>query len=201
MARLNNHMSKAMASGQTPSENLAKQLAPKQPIALNAGERWYVVHTLPFAEKRAQAQLENQQFRTFLPKRQKTVRHARKLRTIIAPFFPRYMFVVLDLNRDRWRSVNGTFGVSSLVMSGELPCPVPSGIVESMLALADPEGLLDLQPNLKIGASVRLAAGPFGDQIAVLDRMDDSGRIRVLLNMLGRQVPVSMKRTHALPTA
>ena len=194
-------MSKAMASGQTPSENLAKQLAPKQPIALNAGERWYVVHTLPFAEKRAQAQLENQQFRTFLPKRQKTVRHARKLRTIIAPFFPRYMFVVLDLNRDRWRSVNGTFGVSSLVMSGELPCPVPSGIVESMLALADPEGLLDLQPNLKIGASVRLAAGPFGDQIAVLDRMDDSGRIRVLLNMLGRQVPVSMKRTHALPTA
>jgi transcriptional antiterminator RfaH len=201
MAKFNNPTSKAMAAGPTPSETLEKQLTPQQPIPLSAGERWYVVHTLPFAEKRAQTQLENQQFRAFLPKRQKTVRHARKLRTIIAPFFPRYMFVVLDLNRDRWRSVMGTFGVSSMVMSGELPCPVPSGIVESMLALADEEGLLHLQPDLKIGASVRLAAGPFAEQLGVLDRMDDSGRIRVLLNMLGRQVRVSIKRADALPTA
>ncbi len=200
MARFSSHTRRAMAEGQTPSEALAKQLTPKQPIPLSAGERWYAVHTLPFAEKRARAQLENQQFRTFLPKRQKTVRHARKLRTIIAPFFPRYMFVVLDLNRDRWRSVNGTFGVSSLVMRGELPCPVPSGIVESMLALADSENLLHLHPDLKIGAPVRLAAGPFAEQLAVLDRMEDSGRIRVLLNMLGRQVPVSIKRVHAMPT-
>lgn len=188
-----------MAAGPTSSENLEKELAPTHPLPLRAGERWYAVHTLPFAEKRAQVQLENQQFRTFLPKRQKTIRHARKLRTVIAPFFPRYMFVVLDLSRDRWRSVNGTFGVSGLVMAGERPCPAPPGIVESMLALADAQGLLDLRPNLKVGAPVRLAAGPFAEQLAVLDRMDDSGRIRVLLNMFGREVPVSLHQTLALP--
>ena len=167
--------------------------------AIDPGERWYAVHTLPSAERRAQAQLENQQFRTFLPKRLKTVRHARKLSTIVAPFFPRYLFIVLDLSRDRWRSVNGTFGVARLVMGGDLPCPAPTGVVESMLGLADAGGVLDLRANLKIGAPVRLAAGPFAEQLAVLDRMDDSGRIRVLLDMLGRQVPVSMKRGHALP--
>ncbi len=188
-----------MAAGPPASDNLEKERAPRQQQPLLAGERWYAVHTLPFAEKRAQVQLENQQFRTFLPKRQKTVRHARKLSTVVASFFPRYLFVVLDLSRDRWRSVNGTFGVASLVMSGELPCPVPPGIVESMVALADAEGLLDLRPALKIGAPVRLAAGPFAEQLAVLDRMDDSGRVRVLLNMLGRQVPVTLKRVHALP--
>ena len=72
---------------------------------LGARERWYAVHTLPFGEVRAAGHLENQAFRTFLPKRRKTVRHARKLTTLEAPFFPRYLFVALDLTRQRWRSV------------------------------------------------------------------------------------------------
>src|SRR2546425_10203415 len=80
--------------------------------ALRPGERWYAVHTLPQREAYAQGHLRNQRFATFLPKRRKTVRHARKLRAIEAAFFPRYLFVVLDLARDQWRSVNGTYGVS-----------------------------------------------------------------------------------------
>ena len=70
-----------------------------------------------------------------------------------------------------------------------------------MLAIANAEGLLQLQPDLKIGAAVRLAAGPFAERLGILDRLDDSGRIRVLLNILGRQVPVSLSRAHALPAA
>jgi transcription elongation factor/antiterminator RfaH len=176
-------------------------LAPAPNVALTEGERWYAVHTLPYAEKRARAQLENQKFRTFLPQRHKTIRHARKLSTVVAPFFPRYLFVVLDLNLHQWRSVNGTLGVSSLVMGGERPCPVPSGIVESMLALSQSDGLLRPKINLKPGAPVRLASGPFAEQLGVLDRLDDSGRIRVLLNILGRQVPVLLNEAHALPAA
>ncbi len=168
---------------------------------LNDNERWYAVHTLPLAEKRAQVQLENQLFRTFLPKRQKTIRHARKLRSIIAPFFPRYLFIALDLKRHQWRRVNGTFGVASLVMGGDLPCPVPAGIVESMLAFTDLEGLLQLQQGLKVGERVRLAAGPFAEQLGILDQLDGTGRARVLLNILGRQAPVYLSSALALPVA
>ena len=95
---------------------------------------WYAVNTLPHREFRAKGQLENQDFRVFLPQRLKTVRHARKLTNIQAPFFPRYHFIELDLTIHRWRSVNGTFGVNTLVMQGERPLPVPHGIVETMLA-------------------------------------------------------------------
>jgi hypothetical protein len=56
--------------------------------ALSDRERWYAVHALPFAEARAECQLQRQGFRTFQPKRHKTVRHARKMRTVEAPFFP-----------------------------------------------------------------------------------------------------------------
>jgi hypothetical protein len=43
--------------------------------------------------------------------------------------FPRYMFMILDLPRDRWRSVNGTYGVDRLLMrSGD-----PAGEVAHLL--------------------------------------------------------------------
>jgi len=169
-----------------------------QPSTLSS-ERWYAVHTLPFAEARAERQLQRQEFRTFQPKRYKTIRHARKLSTIEAPFFPRYLFIVLDLTRHQWRSVNGTFGVSRLVMHGDQPHPVPRGVVEALIEAADARGILQLGRKLQLGESVRLLAGPFAEQIAILDRLDDSGRVQVLLHILGRQAAVSTDVNNVLP--
>src|SRR5437879_7098854 len=163
------------------AEIFADEPAPRIASALRPGERWYAVHTLPLREAYAQGHLRNQGFSTFLPKRRKTVRHARKLRMVEAAFFPRYLFVVLDLARHQWRSVNGTFGVSRLVMRGEAPHPVPSGLVEALIASADADGILQFGANLRVGSAVRLLAGPFAEQLAILDHLDDSGRVRVLL--------------------
>jgi len=175
--------------------NRAEIFVPKPlPVAnaaLGDGERWYAVHTLPMREAYAQWHLRNQAFRTFLPKRRKTVRHARRLRAIEAAFFPRYLFVVLDLARHQWRSVNGTFGVARLVMHGDEPQPVPWGLVETLIEMADADGILQFGQKLRVGSLVRLLAGPFAEQLAVLDYLDDSGRVRVLLDILGRQVTIS----------
>lgn len=176
----------------------ASSVAPSAAV-LSDDARWYAVHALPFAEARAECHLQRQGFRTFQPKRLKTVRHARKLSTVEAPFFPRYLFIVLDLTRDRWRSVNGTFGVSRLVMRGEEPHPVPVGVVEALVAAADAGGFLQLGDKLQIGGSVRLLAGPFAEQLAILDHLDDAGRVRVLLDILGRQVTISTTANNILP--
>jgi len=163
------------------------------------GERWYAAHTLPFAEARAEGQLQNQGFRTFQPKRHKTVRHARRLSTVEAPYFPRYLFVVLDLARHQWRRVNGTYGVSRLVMRGERPHPVPYGVVEALIAASDTRGILQLGDRLRVGGKVRLMAGPFAEELAILDHLDDAGRVRVLLDILGRQVAISTAANNVLP--
>jgi transcription elongation factor/antiterminator RfaH len=167
-----------------------------RPTDLADGERWFVLFTLPRQEKRAQIQLENQSYRTFLPKREKTVRHARKLTTVVAPFFPRYMFIILDPEHDQWRPINGTLGVARLVMQGERPNPVPAGIVETLIASTGAQGFLQLRPQLKVGDPVRLTQGPFAEYLGTLDRLDESGRVRVLLDMLGRQVPVLAEGRH-----
>jgi len=169
--------------------------------ALSEGERWYAVHTLPFNEARAEHHLANQYFSTFMPKRLKTVRHARKSITLEAPFFPRYVFVVLDLGRDPWRKVNSTFGVSRLVMCADEPQAVPRGVVEALITSTDERGILRLGERLKVGGLVRLMAGPFAEQLGLLEYLDDGGRVRVLLDLLGRQVRATTTATNCLPLA
>src|SRR5262245_42077915 len=160
--------------------------------------RWYAVNTRPHREFQAQRQLEHQGFRVFLPLRLKTIRHARKLTTVRAPFFPRYLFLELNLTFHRWRSVNGTFGVNGLVMQGDTPNPVHRGIVETMIASVDDTGLLCFQRDLTVGANVRLIAGPFAEQLGILDRLDGDGRVRILLNLMGTTIPVQAPRDYAV---
>jgi transcription elongation factor/antiterminator RfaH len=167
--------------------------------ALQLDERWFVVHTLPSAEMRAQENIENQDFRTFLPKKSKTVRHARRLLTTAAAFFPRYLFVTIDITHQHWRCINSSFGVARLIMRGDEPHPVPHGIVEGLIGMCDEDGIFHHGLPLKPGDPIRMIAGPFAEQLGVLDQLDDSGRVRVLLDLLGRQVSISTQASHVLP--
>ena len=153
-----------------------------------SASRWYVAHTLPKREFGAAKQLEFQGFETFLPLALKTVRHARRFRTVKAPFFPRYLFVRLDLSRDRWRSVNGTFGVSSLIMEGERPKPVPSGVVEALAGFSEAEGLLSFAPLMQPGQKVRLLTGPLANHVGTLIEADEQGRVQILLEIMGSRL-------------
>lgn len=154
--------------------------------------RWYVAQTQPHREKRADMQLKQQGFVSFLPLHQKTIRHARQFRTVHAPFFPRYLFVNLDLERDRWRSVNGTFGVSCMIMEGERPKPVPQGVVEGMMATASADGLISVMPRLSLGDTVRIVRGPFSGLVGKLAALDESQRVKVLLDILGKDTLVAI---------
>jgi transcription antitermination factor NusG len=171
----------------------------RDPSRLTEGDRWYVVQSQPHRESYVQAQLAAQGLHSFLPRYRKTVRHARKLMTVQAPFFNRYLFVALDLNRDRWRSVYGTFGVTSLLSDGTFPIPVPRGIVESLISISDENGFLNLGDALQVGEHVRILAGPFADLIGELVRLDGARRARVLLQLLGSAVAVSIDRGDLAP--
>jgi transcriptional antiterminator RfaH len=169
--------------------------------ALNTapGERWYVVHTQRHAEGRAISHLEHQGYRIFCPRTRKTVRHARKATSTLAPLFPNYLFVQLDVARDHWHSVNGTRGVIRLISQGETPQPVPFGIVESLQARMSADGAMDWAPSLKIGQAVRIADGPFVDFVGTLEHLDAADRVRVLLEILGRSVSVALRCEDVVP--
>lgn len=170
-------------------------------MGLVENERWFLVHTLPKSESKADFHLRAQGFRTYLPRIKKTVRHARQLKTVLSSAFPRYLFIVLDLERDRWLSIRSTVGVSRLFthMDGR-PIPVPPGIVEALIEHSDGD-LTRLDAGLTKGQDVRILSGPFADLRGVLERLDDSGRVRVLLDIMGKAVPVSIHRSALSPAA
>jgi transcription antitermination factor NusG len=108
-------------------------------------------------------------------------------------YFCRYLFVSLDVQRQRWRAVNGTIGVSSLVMCGADPLPILPGVVEALLSATDEAGILR-PTTLTAGQKVRVADGAFVDQLGILDRVDADGAVRILLEIMSRQVPVHLRR-------
>jgi transcription elongation factor/antiterminator RfaH len=164
-------------------------------------ESWFLVHTLPRSEKRAQMHLRAQGFKTYLPQFLKTIRHARKFRMVQAPLFPRYIFIILDLKRDRWLSVRSTIGVSCLFSCAGYPIPAPAGIVESLIEHGSVANLALLDTKLNKGQPVRILSGPFADLVGTLDRLDEAGRVRVLLNIMGGAVPIALHRSALAPAA
>lgn len=173
----------------------APDVKPCRTVAAAPGERWYAVHCQPRRESAAALQLRNQGYRVFLPLRAKTWRHARRMEIRQVPFFPGYLFVALDLARHRWRSINGTFGVQRLVTAGAeaRPMPLPDGFVDALNHRADDRGCL-APGTLQVGQTVEIMAGPFGDRMGELVGLDDGGRVRVLLELLGGRIPVVLSR-------
>jgi transcription antitermination factor NusG len=48
---------------------------------------------------------------------------------------------------------------------------------------------------------VRILTGQFANFVGTLERLDDAGRVRVLLEMMGTAVPVSLRRSALSPAA
>ncbi len=154
--------------------------------------RWYVVHTQPQNEIRAELNLRQQGYLTYIPRYLRKRRHARRTEVVTRPLFPRYMFVALDITRDRWRAIQSTFGVSQIIRVGDAPLPVPDGIVEEIRAREDTDGYvaLGLPAGVQPGSPVQLVEGIFANYKGVLERISDNRRVSVLLELLGREVRV-----------
>lgn len=155
-------------------------------------ERWYVVHTQPHAERRAAQHLEQQAYTVFCPLLRRPIRHARQTIVKAVPLFPRYLFVRFGVAERQWRSVNGTLGVVRLIMQGDKPQAVPEGVVEHLQHRMIEAGGSVCEPALHVGEPVRIESGPFAGLMATLERLDERGRVCVLLELLGRSVAVTL---------
>jgi transcription antitermination factor NusG len=164
------------------------------------GDRWYVVHTQRHAELRVIANLLCQELRPFCPLVAKTAHHARKVAQTYVPLFLNHLFVSLDVSRDRWRSVSGTFGVVRLPTHGDVPIPVPKGVVDAIDASLNAEGVIDRSTSFVCGQAARICDGPFADLVGHIEHLDGTGRVRILLDLMGRAVNVITRADMLAPS-
>lgn len=154
---------------------------------------WYAVYTQPAKEGLAAQHLRNQGFEVYLPQYQKLRRHAGRTDIVATALFPRYLFVGLDIERQRWRSVNGTRGVVGLVMLGEKPIAVPQAVIDEIRGREDETGYVRLNgPTFRRGQALRIVEGPMTDTQAIFEEQVDGNRAILLVSLLGRLVRTRM---------
>lgn len=162
--------------------------------ALAPERRWFAVHTRPQSERFASEQLEAQGFCVFLPQFLRKRSHARRVERRPYPLFPRYLFVEIDMAVQRWRSINGTLGVTRIVGNDHGPTPVADGIVEELMRRRDEAGFVKLAPaaSLMIGDKVRILGGSFASMMGLVEGVSDRDRVSILVDLLGRKVRVTL---------
>jgi transcriptional antiterminator RfaH len=151
---------------------------------------WAVVQTISGQEDAVADRIERVGFKTLTPRARFRING--KMR--IAAVFPGYCFAEVE---HRWYDIRWCVGVLRLIMNGEKPAHLPEPEVEKIMREMGHNGLIKLPkaqpaPTLIAGSPVRILTGNFQGLNAIYQGMSPKQRELVLLDLLGRKVPVEL---------
>jgi transcriptional antiterminator RfaH len=150
---------------------------------------WYVIHTKPKQEDRADFNLKAWNVKTFAPKIKEPRRDAStgKLTYQVQHLFPRYIFAQFRAS-ELLHKVCFTRGVHSVVNFGGDPCPVADDIIELLQSRRSEDGFIHLGEELRHGDRVIINRGNLKNFAGVLEeKVDDQGRVTILLTAVSYQ--------------
>ena len=112
----------------------------------------------------------------------------------IKPLFPNYLFAKLDVDLHYYK-VKWTRGVNKILGNGSGPLPISEKVIQTIKERMGENNLVRLDDGLVQGTVVQFTSGPFKDLMGVFDKkMSDGKRVKVLLNLIGVDVPVQVSR-------
>ena len=180
-------------------------------------DAWFAVKTKPQGEKKASEELRRAGLRVYLPKRSYEVRNRRtradsvRFRPLLIGYlFIRFPATMVDRDgRPHFGVIRSCQGVKEFVRAvntaGEkVPFPIPDRFVADFMrrqrrrefgrpAVVDPKKKLEkMRAVYRPGQNVRITDGPFGNFLAVLERLNDDLTLDVELSILGHMTPVNI---------
>lgn len=153
--------------------------------------KWYVVHTKPRQEFRAQENLKNQGYEVFLPTCLEEKIIKRKSQYLVVPLFARYLFVQLNHQNDNFSIIRSTRGVIQLLRFGvgSEPVTVTPRIIDDLRQRVNEQ--MPLRSLFKKGDTIQIKEGVFQGVKGQYQKMltSNSGDVRALLliEILGKQ--------------
>ncbi|WP_293729809.1 transcription termination/antitermination protein NusG [uncultured Phascolarctobacterium sp.] len=166
---------------------------------------WYVIHTYSGYENKVRTNLErkvqslgmeNEIFNVIIPM-EKEVELSKdgKKKLVERKVFPGYVLVEMIVNDRSWYAVRNTPGVTGFVGSGTKPIPLTDSEVQQIMRAM---GVEEERPHIdfQLQQLVRLKTGPFVDQVGrISDINEERGKLKVLVDMFGRETPVEIDFT------
>lgn len=172
---------------------------PKQQIEQQ--RNWYVIHTYSGYEDAVAKNLkqrieslgmEDKIFNVIVPKEKKIKIKDSKRKVIEEKIYPGYVLVEMIVTDDSWYVVRNTPNVTGFVGAGTTPVPVSTAEIETLqkkMGVETPQYKIDV----KVGEAVKIVDGPFKDFDGKVSDIDEErGKIKVLVNMFGRDTPVEL---------
>ena len=162
---------------------------------------WIAASTHQFKEAIAIANLERQGFHAYCPMIRRNVRHARRLREVLRPLFPGYVFIRIAPQHQQWRPILSTIGIRALVRFGDQLGIMPRGFVEGLHAREE-EGVVPMprfREQYATGERLRFREGPFEGLIATVLKCEENDRLLVLLDLLKQSVRVRVPIENVVP--
>jgi transcriptional antiterminator RfaH len=165
------------------------------------GEKhWYLVYTKPRQEQLARLNLDRQGYETYLPLVRELRRRLGRRQTVVAPMFPRYLFVHLDRETDNWGPIRSTLGVVSVVRFGQEPARTPTGLIDFLRRHEDAEGIHSHSPDeYRPGSRVRVVEGQLMGFEGVFLAKSSQDRVVVLLEIMGKEARTTLDAINLEP--
>ncbi len=166
--------------------------------------KWYVVHTQTGAEEKARAGLESRIASTDLkkyvgeivvPTEQVSEIRGGKKRISSRKFFPGYILLKMEMNKESWYLIKTTPGITGFIGPGRKPTPLTEGEVDTILKrTVETETKPSPRIIFEIGEPVRIAQGPFANfSGTVMEVYPDRGKLKVSVSIFGRATLVELE--------
>lgn len=168
--------------------------------------RWYVVHTYSGQEAKvvqyvedmlASGEMVDKVNRVLMPTQDVVqVRNGKKTKTT-RKFFPSYVLVEMELDRESTHFIRNINGVTGFV-GGKNPSPLREDEVRRILGQAEQVTQETVsEVPYQIGDAVKIKEGPFKDFDGVVDEIHpEKGKIKVMVSVFGRSTPVEVDFSH-----
>ena len=126
------------------------------------------------------------------PKEKKIKIKNGKRAVIEEKIFPGYVLVEMVVTDDSWYVVRNTPNVTGFIGTGTTPTPIDAKEMDSLtkrMNVDEPAHKIDVEVN----APVKIVDGPFKNFEGKVSEVDSArGKIKVLVNMFGRETPVEL---------
>jgi transcription elongation factor/antiterminator RfaH len=156
--------------------------------------RWFVIHTKPKGEHRVKEHFERMGIEPLLPLT-KVFRHPQhKMHPVLHPLFPNYLFAKLNLERHYYK-VKWTRGVNRILGVGNEPIPISEKVIDVLRDRMSEDDSVELIDEFQEGNLVQITSGPLKDFVGVFQKgLSSGGRVRILLDLIGKELPVQIYR-------
>jgi transcriptional antiterminator RfaH len=151
---------------------------------------WFVVYSKPRKEEFARFHLQLKGLDVFLPLL--LLPKSGKMRERLVPLFPNYLFVKMRFFEES-QYVVWSPGVKRIVSFDGVPAPMDDKIIDFLMARTNSQGVIVARSKLKAGQEVQITGGPFEGLVGIIEEPPDAkGRVKVLIDLLRRQVRVNV---------